>query len=266
MIRCTGFPTGQMRTEQMYQNFLLEVEWRHLKPKGNAGVMVWADGITAPGVPFCRAVEVQVLDGREADWHTSDGDVFPIHGATMKPENGRGGMRAFPTEKRANPSPEWNQYRVTSIDGAISLSVNGKVVTRGGESSLRKGYICLESEGSPVDFRNIRVTELPPSAEPLKADQVAMEISNDRPFVPLYTGVDLDGWKTDDEGWKSQDWRLVFDGKGSSTIWSTPKHDNFELVADVKLPKGSEDNQAGILIGAPGASELTRRRVHHRAA
>ncbi|NQT15466.1 MAG: DUF1080 domain-containing protein, partial [Planctomycetes bacterium] len=106
MIRCTGLPTGQMRTEQMYENFVLDIDWRHLKPKGNAGIMVWADGVTAKGVPFCRAVEVQVLDGREGDWFTSDGDIFPIHGATMKPENDRGGTRAFPTEARAKPSPE----------------------------------------------------------------------------------------------------------------------------------------------------------------
>ena len=181
MIRCTGFPTGQMRTERMYENFVLDVEWRHLKPKGNAGIMVWADGVTSPGVPFCRAVEVQVLDGRKGDWYTSDGDVFPIHGATMKPENARGGMRAFPTEARAKPSPEWNHFRISCAGGTIRLAVNGKIVTQGHESSLRKGYVCLESEGSPVDFRNLRIKELPPSKTPLADDQIALHVSNDRP-------------------------------------------------------------------------------------
>jgi len=257
MIRCTGQPTGQMRTLEQYENFLLEVEWRHLKPKGNAGVMVWADGVTAPGVPFCRAVEVQVLDGREGSWYTSDGDVFPIHGCTMVPENGRNGMRAFPTEKRMKPSPEWNQYRVTCVDGAISLSVNGKVVTRGSESSLRKGYICLESEGSPIDFRNLRVTELPPSSEPLKDEQIAMEVPNDKPFIPLYTGVDLAGWKAAD-GWASKNWTLAYGGEGSSTMWTEAKFGDFELIADVKLPQDADDNHAGIVIGSPDAHELTR--------
>ncbi len=65
MIYCTGKPIGELRTKRMYQNFVLELEWQHLKPKGNAGVFVWADAITAPGQPFHRAVEVQVLDGRE---------------------------------------------------------------------------------------------------------------------------------------------------------------------------------------------------------
>jgi 3-keto-disaccharide hydrolase len=254
MIRCTGFPTGQMRTDRMYENFVLDVEWRHLKPKGNAGIMVWADGVTAPGVPFCRAVEVQVLDGREDDWYTSDGDVFPIHGATMKPENARGGMRAFPTEPRAKPSPEWNHFRISCTGGTIRLAVNGKIVTQGHECSLRKGYICLESEGSPVDFRNLWIKELPPGKTRLEDDQIALHVCNDRPFIPLYSGVDLSGWeiKADDKDhWKSQDWRLVHDPEGSSaksTIWSEKRFRDFELILDAKLPKNAKDGQAAIVL------------------
>src|SRR5687767_3938040 len=73
MIHCTGAPIGELRTERMFQNFIFEVEWRHLEPMGNAGVFVWADAIPARGQPFHRAVEVQVLDGREGEGHTSDG-------------------------------------------------------------------------------------------------------------------------------------------------------------------------------------------------
>ena len=29
-------------------------------------------------------------------------------------------------------------------------------------ASVRKGYLCLESEGSEIHFRNIRILELPP--------------------------------------------------------------------------------------------------------
>ena len=62
MIVCSGKPTGEMRTDRMYQNFILELEWRHMVPTGNAGLFVWSDALTAPGVPFTRSVEVQVLD------------------------------------------------------------------------------------------------------------------------------------------------------------------------------------------------------------
>ncbi|MFN7545474.1 MAG: DUF1080 domain-containing protein [Acidobacteriota bacterium] len=40
MIHCDGIPTGALRTQRQYENFVLELEWRHLKPGGNAGVFV----------------------------------------------------------------------------------------------------------------------------------------------------------------------------------------------------------------------------------
>src|SRR5215207_3493111 len=54
MIVSTGVPTGVMRTDRQYENFELELEWKHMKPGGNAGCFVWADPITSPGVPFAR--------------------------------------------------------------------------------------------------------------------------------------------------------------------------------------------------------------------
>lgn len=207
MIFCTGAPIGELRTTRMYQNFVLELEWRHLKPKGNSGVFVWADSLTARGQPFIRALEVQVLDGLEGPGYTSDGDIFPIHGAKMIPVNPRGGDRAFPTEKRMKPSPEWNHYRIECIDGAISLAVNGAIVTRGHDASPRKGYICLESEGSPIEYRNLRIRELPAHVA-LRPDDIA---DPDEAFRPLYTGLNLDGWEagpTTTNTWVVNDWNL----------------------------------------------------------
>ena len=188
MIICSGKPIGELRTDRMYQNFIMEVEWRHMKPRGNAGIFVWADDITARGQPFHRSVEVQVLENAYGNTrgYTTHGDIFPIHGAKMTPVNGRGGSRAFPTEFRSKPSPEWNHYRIVCDDGEISLAVNGKVVTRGKEASPRKGYICLESEGGIVHYRNLRIKELP--ATPLEPGQVA--IAN-RGYRCLYNGVDF---------------------------------------------------------------------------
>ena len=87
MLVCSGKPIGELRTDRMYQNFILELEWRHLVPRGNAGVFVWADDITARGQPFIRGIEVQVLENAYGnnESHTTHGDIFPIHGATMNP-------------------------------------------------------------------------------------------------------------------------------------------------------------------------------------
>ena len=145
VIFCTGKPTGVMRTDRMYENFILEVEWRHLKPKGNAGIFIWSDAKPESHPVFTRSIEVQVLDGRETKNYTSHGDVFAIHGAKLTPDRPHpsGAMRCLPSEKRARPSPEWNHYRIHCNDGRITLAVNGKVVSGGSDCHPRKGYICL---------------------------------------------------------------------------------------------------------------------------
>ena len=237
MIICTGKPTGEMRTTRMYQNFIMEVEWRHLKARGNAGIFVWADDITARGQPFHRGVEVQVLENSYGNTrgYTTHGDIFPIHGAKMTPINGRGGSRAFPTENRSKPTPEWNHYRITCNDGTISLAVNGKVVTNGKDASPRKGYICLESEGGIVHYRNLKIRELPDT--PLKPGQTAIA---DRGYRCLYTGVDLSGWKSAGKGWQSRNWTFRYNGKSKvedKSLVTTESFSDFGFIFDVQAPK-----------------------------
>ena len=245
MIVCSGKPTGEIRTDRMYQNFILEVEWRHLRPKGNAGIFIWADDITARGVPFHRGIEVQVLENAYGNTrsHTTHGDIFPIHGAKMTPINGHGGSRAFPTENRSKPSPEWNHYRIECQNGEISLAVNGKIVTRGKNCSPRKGYICLESEGGIVHYRNLQIKEL--SNTPVDPAHVA--IAN-RGYRCLYTGVDLSGWQAtkDAQGhWRSRGWVLAYDGKstGDASLSTTEKFGDFGFVFDVRAGKGGKPSR-----------------------
>ena len=245
MLICSGKPTGEIRTDRMYQNFILEVEWRHMRPKGNAGIFVWADDITARGVPFHRSIEVQVLENAYGNTrsHTTHGDIFPIHGAKMTPINGRRGSRAFPTESRSKPSPEWNHYRIHCQDGEISLAVNGKIVTRGKDCSPRKGYICIESEGGLVHYRNMRIKELPNT--PVDPKHVA--IAN-RGYRSLYSGVDLSGWQTAETAkghWRSRDWVFAYDGKskGDASISTTEKFNDFGFVFDVRGGRGAKATQ-----------------------
>lgn len=235
VICSTGIPTGVMRTERQYENFVIELEWRHLKPLGNAGLFLWGDPLTAPGTPFTRGIEVQILDGRNTETYTSHGDVFSIHGATMKPDRPHpaGAMRCLPSERRSKPSPEWNHYRVTANDGVVKLEVNGKEVSGGSECRPRKGYICLESEGSPAEFRNIRIKELP-STNP-KPEEIAGVAEG---FETLYTGVDLKHWKAEPGHighWQPKDWVLHYDGQSEAedkNLWSEKEYGDFVLVCD----------------------------------
>ena len=166
----------------------------------------------------------------------------------MTPINGRGGSRAFPTEDRSKPSPEWNHYRIECNDGAISLSVNGKLVTQGKDASPRKGYICIESEGGVVHYRNMKIRELPET--PVKPEQVA--IAN-RGYRSLYNGLNLDGWKLDKEGednWQSNDWILAYDGKAETVqgkmLATKERFRNYGFVLDIKPGEGFDG------LGLPG--------------
>ena len=251
IIVCTGVPTGVMRTRRQYENFILEMEWRHMQPKGNAGLFVWSDAITAPGQPFTRSVEVQILDGQNTENYTSHGDVFAIHGATFKPDrpHPKEWMRCLPSERRCKSSPEWNHYRVTCNDGTITLAVNGKEVSGGGSTQPRKGYICLESEGSEVHFRNIRIRELP-TTNP-KQDEIAKV---DDGFRALYTGVDLSGWKQDKghEGhWEPTDWRLTYDGKSEAhdkNLWTEKDYGDFSMICDWRLAAAPKKKKHAVIL------------------
>ena len=240
MIISTGVPTGVMRTERQYENFELELEYRHMKTGGNAGLFVWSDPITSPGVPFARSIEVQILDGRNSENATSHGDVFAIHGATFKPLHPHPGgwMRCLPSERRAKPAGEWNHYRVTCSNGVIRLAVNGKEVSGGSESKPRKGYICLESEGSECHFRNLRIREWP-STNPTP-DEIAPLAQR---FQPLYSGLDFSGWKMEPghEGhWRTNDWILEYDGESTATnkyLRTEKEYGDFVLIADWRLTR-----------------------------
>ena len=175
-VSCTGKPVGVTRTRKVYTNFEMVCEWRHLRDAGNSGIFLWApletfERLDGPGLP--EGIEVQVLDlgykaayekgGNPADWFTCHGDVFPVGASTMKPfapisPNGR---RSFPTEERSLGVGEWNHYYIRAINGEVRLWVNGVEVSGGSDCSPATGHLALESEGSPVDFRNLRIRVLP---------------------------------------------------------------------------------------------------------
>jgi len=245
MVVCSGIPNGELRTTKQYENYILEMEYRHTKKGGNAGLFIHSDALPpVPGTPFTRAIEIQVMDG-------NGGDVFAIQGATMTPDKPqqRGGMRSFPTEDRTNPPGEWNHYRVESQNGMVSLAVNGKVVTKGYHANPRKGYICLESEGSEIHFRNIRIRELPSSNPP--PDVIATEGQG---FRQLYNGNDLREWKVPpgSEGhWIAKGHILDYDGKSEAEVkdlWTKEEFGNFILIVDWRqTPEPQIDNVPIIL-------------------
>jgi len=166
---CFGHPIGVIRSEKKYENFMLHIEWKHMEAGGNSGTFVWSDA--KPGdnrLP--NGVEVQML---ELDWVNLNlrngekppvayvhGELFGVGGVEIVPDNPRG-VRSKSVENRCKGKGKWNVYDVVCVDGTIKLSVNGKFVNGISKSTKSSGYICLESEGAEIYFRNIRIIELP---------------------------------------------------------------------------------------------------------
>ncbi len=165
MIICTGNPIGVMRSDKQYENFIMEIEWRHMEAGGNSGVFIWSEGLPFKNKRLAKGIEVQML---ELDYaiqnnRTDDyvhGELFPTMDLTAIPDNPRG-IRSKSIEKRCKGKGEWNKYVIVAVDGTVKLSVNGKFVNGLRNSGRKKGYLCLESEGAEIHFKNIRILELP---------------------------------------------------------------------------------------------------------
>jgi len=178
VLLCSGKPIGVMRTRQKFTNFEMVVDWRHLRPAGNSGVFVWLpdealEQLKPDALPE-YGIEVQMLDhgykeqyekrtGKKAEFFTTNGDIFAVGKSKLTPfpPLSPNGARSFPRKELSRGAGEWNHYYVRAINGEVRLWVNGEEVSGGSGALPRTGYLCLESEGSPIEFKNIRVRELP---------------------------------------------------------------------------------------------------------
>jgi hypothetical protein len=178
IVHCTGKPVGVTRTRKPLTNFEMVAQWRHLRSGGNSGFFVWAsekslEGLKPGSLPR-GGIEVQVLDhgykeqfekrsGKKADWFTTNGDIFAVGTSKMTPfpPLSPDRSRSFPRKNLSKGVGEWNHYYVRAINGEVRLWVNGEEVSGGNNCEPRTGYLCLESEGAPVEFRELRIRELP---------------------------------------------------------------------------------------------------------
>jgi hypothetical protein len=185
ILACSGKPIGVMRTDKEYENFILHIEWKHLEAGGNSGVFIWSNAVPGEKNRLPNGIEVQML---ELDWVNQHkkpdgelppiayvhGELFGVGGVQAVPDNPRG-TRSKSVENRCKPRGEWNTYDVVAVDGVVKLAVNGKFVNGLAKASQKKGYICLESEGAPIQFRNIQILELPAGVTASEQDALLVQ-------------------------------------------------------------------------------------------
>jgi hypothetical protein len=181
VIRCTGMPYGYIRTENRYKNYRLTVEWRWSGPdlppnaqgrprNRNSGVLLHTD---ASDTVWPSALEAQLQQTSAGDFHhMGTVETAEVLAARAKAAAAAGGdaeaaQRAqgvrrvpktgAPAEK---PVGEWNTYEITCSGDTVTLRINGVDQNRATKANVTEGYICLQSEGAPIEFRNVKLTPL----------------------------------------------------------------------------------------------------------
>ncbi len=156
VIRCEGKPNGYIRTVRPYSNYRLHVEWRWPEKPTNSGVLLH---MTGPDKIWPKSIECQLFAGNAGDFWLIGGTSITVDGRTVSSADG-------PTRvKKKKPSSEkppgqWNSYDIYCRGDTIRCLVNGVLQNYGTDASESIGRICLQSEGSPIEFRNIFIEPL----------------------------------------------------------------------------------------------------------
>ncbi len=155
VIHCTGQPAGYLRTEKSFKNYFLVVEWRWPANPTNSGVLLHMQGEDRV---WPKSIEAQLQSGNAGDFWLIDGATAKVDDARRNPG---ADINVFALKKAENKPGEWNRYEITCIDGTVILTVNGELMNIGRECTPNEGFICLQSEGSPIDFRKVELTPIP---------------------------------------------------------------------------------------------------------
>ena len=161
IIKVSGVPGGYIVTRESYSNYKLHAEWRWAEEPANSGVLLHVQEKNLVEWPFC--IEAQLK-------HSNAGDIVLIgtgSGATAKdsvyinlPDERRYKVIPRLEENGENQPGEWNTYDITCDGNNIELIINGVVQNIASEATLIDGRIALQSEGGPIEFRNVFLVPL----------------------------------------------------------------------------------------------------------
>ncbi len=151
VIRCTGQPFGYLMTQQVYADYTLHVEyrWTARSDQQNSGIFVHKTGPDNFFLP--KSIEVQLKEGNAGDFVLlSTATINGLENA----KNKRVERTGQPAEK---PFGEWNSVVIEVKGNVIRSTINGVLQNVGKEAYADAGNICLQSEGGPIEFRNITI-------------------------------------------------------------------------------------------------------------
>lgn len=153
VLQCSGRPAGYIQTTGDHANYVLKLEWRWPagKEPGNSGVLLRKVG---EDKVWPKSVEAQLQSG-------SAGDFWNIGEFAMTTDPARtNGRNTRKTHGNENPVGQWNEYEIIVDGGNVVLNVNGEELNRAWDVAGAPGKICLQSEGTEIHFRNVRLAPI----------------------------------------------------------------------------------------------------------
>jgi hypothetical protein len=142
--------------DEVFDDFVLRVEWRLTRPEDNSGVFLRCPPLEDDPQPATeRGYEVQI-DDRGLDPDTGHfGSALHLTGAIYR--------LAPATSRVSRPVGEWNAFEVTAHGPEIVVRLNGTEISRLERASREPcGHIGLQNhhEGSAVQFRGLEIMRL----------------------------------------------------------------------------------------------------------
>ena len=158
LLKCTGKPAGYIKTDREFADYVLTLQWRWPAGTagGNNGVLVHATTPRALGI-WPKSIEVQLFKGNAGDLWVIGTELDVPDEATRK----EGRRHKNLTDNSEKLVGEWNRLEITCKGDTIRVKVNDELVHKATNCSVTHGAICLQSEGAPIEFRNIVLTPLP---------------------------------------------------------------------------------------------------------
>jgi hypothetical protein len=167
MLVSLGTPAGHLITDEVYQDYRLEVEYRFAAKPGNCGVLVHASTPRALYEMFPKSMEVQMFHENAGDfWCICEDITVPDMEARRGPKEEWGTTegkkrRIFNlTDGSEKPAGEWNTMIIECLGGEIKVWVNNTLVNHGSNCTAQKGQIAVQAEGSEVEFRKLLLTPI----------------------------------------------------------------------------------------------------------
>jgi len=157
-----GTPGGHLITDQSFENYRVELEYRFVGTPGNCGALVHASTPRRLYSMFPQSIEVQMMHENAGDFWCIGEDITVPDMETRRGPKADWGIegdknRRIPnlTDHSEKPVGDWNTMVIECLGNEIKVWVNHELVNHGYGATAAKGSFALQAEGSEVEFRKV---------------------------------------------------------------------------------------------------------------